>query len=350
MKKTSCGIFFNWMPKLISPATGETLSITELVAFCLAFNRWINGIGIYITSNDIPFFSSPLAYRNAMRRLITKGFIVGSMDKPSFTPMISSNYNPSDVDKGLTFFYNKDDGNCGFKCLLRAVVGSKEKGMSTEEVMEMLNISDVTALKYLKSTNGIYRKEEYNANGGKKFIWKVSSVFFNKPVNRPSYILFYYSWIGRFSSPDELLGACYAYTINNTSYTYMEDELRNILDDPNSNMNKDFNESDLGEPSGRCIKIPIHTRFKGIELLIMTLVSEFKLRGHTAVWSLEAFNKYFAIPLDKAAQACRKLLLNHYLSRPSSKDKELWREYISNKSSLKNAVTVKKEYNILLNQ
>lgn len=219
--------------------------------------------------------------------------------------------------------------------------------VSTEQLSTFICVDRTTLAKQLKEIQEIkcISKRIPNTPGGKKCFWSITDNPDKLNPYRPDYILYYKDMVKEEDPLELRLLKSYYYTINKLGKDPDEKEIRNLIGD--CKVDYKFEDDEL-EPTGPAIKIPIYSKFVGLDLAILSLISNFRLKGQSAIWSLNAFKEYFGGDIKQIKLACKKLIKQKYLSTVSQDTVDKWKEYINSSCSFKNAVTVTKQQNIIL--
>lgn len=227
-------------------------------------------------------------------------------------------------------------------------------GVTAEQLSSIINCHPSTITKTLKNTPGVYGISHWlnNSTGGKYFKWYIGNINSKSHPSRPSYILYHKDITDEFDSLKEKITAAYIYTIKLLGIEADITELNYILKDK-------INKKDLEnlwdkidsniKLTSKAIRIPLYSNFKGLQLIILALVSEYRLRGMNAIWSLNTFTDMYGITTKESYLTCKLLIKKKLLSKPSPKIIEKWKAYTGRLDNFKSAVTVTKEQNIILN-
>ena len=280
------------------------------------------------------FLKSPSALK--FRNLIKKGYII-KLKKDTYKLLKTHN------TKSVTISNNKyRDSEAVVYSLLKLY-----KEVYAEDLANILNCHQSTITKILHKITEAKYKAEWLNNGtsGKVYKWYMGNTPSKEHPARPEFILYYSDLVEHLDSLDDKLIYSYLYSINKLNIDASINELNNILAKKIKKININLNDT---IPNSRPIKIPLYTEYKGVNLCILSLVSDYRLKGMNAIWSLNAFTNMFNINTKDAFKYCRLLIKKKKLSKPSKKEIEAWKEYTGSDSDFRTAVTVTKDQNIIL--
>lgn len=258
--------------------------------------------------------------------------------------------------KSICIFSNKYKNTESLLVGLIKTISAKKSKVSVSDIQKYINIDRSTITKKLKNIQGLkcFSVRLNNGLGGKKYYWCFSDDPARTDPYRPEYIVFSKYLTSQFEDLTTKLLFSYYYSLHLMNKEEDLNEVKNLI-------NKDTIDSDIKEKliakavsineklPDKPIRIPLYTKYSGIDLCILSLVSDFRLRGHNAIWSLNVFKEYFGINTIEAAFSCKKLIKQKALSKALEKDIESWKTYTGKTSfDFGNAVTVLKPQNIIL--
>lgn len=287
------------------------------------------------------FLSSPT--QTKINTLVKKG-ILNKIDKHIYTFSSASN-------DGYKFKSNKYKDT---KALLYGLINALgNTGITAENLSSIIKCHPSTITKTLKGTEGIYGVSHWlnNNTGGKFFKWYIGDCKSKEHPSRPKFILYHKDITDNFDYLQDKIIASYLYTISLTSTSLDVEELNYILKTKVSKKKIKEIQEGLVIPSsliGRAIRIPLYSDLRGLPLFVTSLISEYRLRGMNAIWSLNTFVDMFGITTKEANLACKYLLKKKKISKPSKEVIQKWREYIGSTNTFSTATTVTKEQNIIL--
>lgn len=313
---------------------GLTLVESLLYSLLRTYADETNVINVDI-NNIKDFIKNPT--RLKFKNLETKGFIE-RINKNTYKIL-----NTSD-NRNIVLSKNKYKDSV---FLIYGILKACKREMTSEEIAVYLNCHYSTVTKVLHKIQDVKFKAEWLNNGttGKIYKWFIGDTPTKEHPNRPDFILYYPDLVEEIEDLDSRLIYAYLYSIKKLNLEPSVTELNNILSKkikkiPTTNID--------ATPISKPIKIPLYSEYKGKDLCVLSLVSAYRLKGITAVWSLNAFLKVFNIKAKEASLVCKKLIRKKKLSKPTAKDTEAWKEYIGSTNKFSNAVTVTKEQNIIL--
>lgn len=342
----------NLLTKASLPENFNSKNLTnlEILAYAIIYancKKELNQFKIYVKSEQLSaFFKSPS--NRIIVALIKKGLLYKTEKKNCFIVNINSK------KEKYIFESHKDykDSKALIYGLLKAL-NSKE-GTNASVISNILNCHYSTINKVLKDIPGVYYESTWlnNGTGGKYYKWFIGNNNSRKHPARPCYILYHKDITDSYDVLELKLLASYIYTIKLLKVEPDITEINAILKNKitKCSLNELYNKIDETiKLTSKATRIPLYSGLKGLQLLILSLVSEYRLRGMNAIWSLNTFKDMYGISTKEARYTCKTLLKKKKLSKPSNEVINSWKNYTGSTSDFSTAVTVTKEQNIILN-
>ena len=313
------------------------LTLLETLLYGILYANSNNNI-VYAPLDSLSnFLNSPSKLK--FKNLEKKGYIVKNKEKDTYTII----RNKHSEFKTIKSNHYKDTLS-----ILYGLMKESKQEYTAECLASYLGCHPSTISKSLHNIPEAKYKAEWLNNGtsGKVFKWRIDNAPSKEHPARPDYIMFYPELLSDISTLKDKLIQSYLYTVHRMGIEADNKELSHLLG-KQTKENYILSICDI-IPTTKPIRIPLYTEFKGLDLCILSIVSEYRLRGINAVWSLNAFTSLLGITTKEAYLVCKKLIKKKKLSRPDKKVITSWKNYTGSDDDFKNAVTVTKTQNIIL--
>ena len=328
----------------------KNLTNLEILAYAVIYancNKESDKFKITISPSQLSlFFNTP------SKRLIDALIKKGLLDKTE----VKNCFIVNTTCKKEKYVFEAHKGYKDSKALVYGLLRSlnDNTGVSSSCISGILNCHQSTINKILKETPGVYYESVWlnNGTGGKYYKWFIGYNESKKHPARPSYILYHKDITDAYDSIELKVLASYIYTIKLLKLEPDVSEINSILKHKitKRSLKELYNEIDENiKLTSKAIRIPLYSGLKDLQLLILSLVSEYRLRGMNAIWSLNTFSDMYGITTKEANCVCKTLLKKKKLSRPAKEVIDSWKNYIGSTNTFSTAVTVTKAQNIILN-